>query len=112
MTIVARTRDILERTSAEIAAATGVKVTVVAGDITTKEGRSAALAACPAPDILLNNSGGIDASNTFATIHGDVPNLDAALDEVVRRDWRPGGVRREIPCRAVRRVGAYLTISR
>ena len=47
VTIVARTRDILERTGAEIAEATGVKVTVVAGDITTKEGRSAALAACP-----------------------------------------------------------------
>jgi len=58
VTIVARTRDILERTGAEIAAATGVKVTVVAGDITTKDGRSAALAACPEPDILLNNADG------------------------------------------------------
>ena len=58
VTIVARTRDVLERTGAEIAAATGVEVTVVAGDITTKEGRSAALAACPEPDILLNNADG------------------------------------------------------
>jgi 3-oxoacyl-[acyl-carrier protein] reductase len=58
VTIVARTRDILERTAAEIAEATGVKVTPVAGDITTKEGRSAALAACPQPDILLNNADG------------------------------------------------------
>ena len=47
-----------KRTGAEIAAATGVKVTAVAGDITTKEGRAAALAACPAPDILLNNADG------------------------------------------------------
>jgi 3-oxoacyl-[acyl-carrier protein] reductase len=30
----------------------------VAGDITTQAGRSAALAACPAPDILLNNADG------------------------------------------------------
>jgi len=33
-------------------------VTPVAGDITTPEGRSAALAACPQPDILVNNAGG------------------------------------------------------
>jgi short-subunit dehydrogenase len=58
VTIVARTRDMLERTGADIAAVTGVEVTVVAGDITTKEGRSAALAACPEPDILLNNADG------------------------------------------------------
>ena len=58
VTIVARRRDVLEQTGAEIAAATGVEVTVVAGDITTKEGRSAALAACPEPDILLNNADG------------------------------------------------------
>jgi len=53
-----RGRDALEQTGTEIAAATGVKVTTVAGDITTKEGRSAALAACPDPDILLNNADG------------------------------------------------------
>ena len=58
VTIVARTRDVLEQAGAEIAAATGVKVTTVAGDITTPAGRSAALAACPAPDILLNNADG------------------------------------------------------
>jgi len=33
-------------------------VTAVAGDITTVEGRAAALAACPGPDILVNNAGG------------------------------------------------------
>jgi 3-oxoacyl-[acyl-carrier protein] reductase len=58
VTIVARTRDVLENAGAEIAAATGVKVRTVAGDITTSEGRSAALAACPQPDILLNNADG------------------------------------------------------
>jgi 3-oxoacyl-[acyl-carrier protein] reductase len=58
VTIVARKRAALEKTGAEIAAATGVKVTTVAGDITTAEGRSAALAACPEPDILLNNADG------------------------------------------------------
>src|SRR6202035_6008853 len=35
-----------------------VKVSTVAADITTAQGRSAALAACPQPDILLNNADG------------------------------------------------------
>jgi 3-oxoacyl-[acyl-carrier protein] reductase len=58
ITIVARTRDVLEKAGAEIAQATGVKVTTVVGDITTQQGRSAAVAACPQPDILLNNADG------------------------------------------------------
>ena len=33
-------------------------MTPVAGDITTAQGRAAALAACPQPDILLNNADG------------------------------------------------------
>src|SRR5262247_2708139 len=56
--IVARKRAVLEKAGAEIAAATGVKVTTVAADITTSAGRAAALAACPQPDILLNNADG------------------------------------------------------
>src|SRR5947209_678940 len=58
VTIVARKRETLESTAAEIAAATNVKVTPVIGDITTREGRAAALEACPSPDILLNNADG------------------------------------------------------
>jgi 3-oxoacyl-[acyl-carrier protein] reductase len=57
ITIVARTRDVLERTADELRA-TGVKVTTVVGDIATPQGREAALAACPAPDILVNNADG------------------------------------------------------
>jgi 3-oxoacyl-[acyl-carrier protein] reductase len=56
--ITARTVETLERTAEEIRAATGVKVTAVAGDIITEAGRAAALAACPEPDILVNNAGG------------------------------------------------------
>ncbi len=56
--ITARTEAPLERTAAEIRAATGAVVTAVAGDITTEAGRAAALAACPEPDILVNNAGG------------------------------------------------------
>ena len=58
VTITARTADTLERTAAEIRAATGATVVAVAGDITTEAGRAAALAACPEPDILVNNAGG------------------------------------------------------
>ena len=58
LTIVARTRDVLERTGAEIAQATGVKVGIVAADLTTPDGRAAAVGACAAPDILVNNSQG------------------------------------------------------
>lgn len=36
----------------------GITVHAVAGDITTAEGRAAALAACPQVDILVNNAGG------------------------------------------------------
>src|SRR6185312_11531452 len=58
LTIVARGREALEATAAEIRSATGATVSAVAADITTPEGRKAALAACPAPDILVNNAGG------------------------------------------------------
>jgi 3-oxoacyl-[acyl-carrier protein] reductase len=58
ITIVARGREALDKTGEEIAAATGVTVRTVVGDITTNEGRAAALEACPEPDILLNNADG------------------------------------------------------
>jgi 3-oxoacyl-[acyl-carrier protein] reductase len=58
VTMTARTAETLERTAAEIRAATGARITPVAGDITTEAGRAAALAACPDPDILVNNAGG------------------------------------------------------
>lgn len=58
LVITARSADVLNRTAQEISAETGAKVTPVAGDITTPEGRAAALAACPEPDILINNAGG------------------------------------------------------
>jgi len=53
VTIVARTEATLAQTAREIGA-----VSYVACDITTPEGRAAALAACPDPDILVTNAGG------------------------------------------------------
>jgi len=59
VTIVARTAEPLERAAADIRAETGASVTTVVADITTEAGRRAALAACPEPDILLNNADGV-----------------------------------------------------
>ena len=59
VTLVARDAAVLAATAAAIRAETGVRVGEVAADIATPEGRAAALAACPAPDILLNNAGGM-----------------------------------------------------
>ena len=58
VTIVARTAETLQRTAGEIGARSACVVHAVAADITTPEGRAAALGACPAPDILVNNAGG------------------------------------------------------
>jgi 3-oxoacyl-[acyl-carrier protein] reductase len=58
LVILARGKEALEATAAEIRQGTGAKVATVVCDITTEEGRKAALAACPEPDILVNNAGG------------------------------------------------------
>ena len=58
VTIVARTEANVKRTAEEIGTMTGRKVAWLACDITTAEGRAAALTACPQPDILVNNAGG------------------------------------------------------
>ncbi len=57
--VTARGAPALEATAAELRALNpAVEVRAVAGDITTVEGRAAALAACPQVDILVNNAGG------------------------------------------------------
>ena len=58
LVISARNADVLEATAEEIRAETGVTVTAIVADVATEEGRQAILAACPAPDILVNNCGG------------------------------------------------------
>jgi 3-oxoacyl-[acyl-carrier protein] reductase len=57
--ITARGDEVLQATAAELRALNpAVTVTALAGDITTPEGRAAALTACPQVDILINNAGG------------------------------------------------------
>jgi len=58
ITILARGREALEATAAEIRRATGAAVHTLVCDITTAEGRANALKAVPEPDILVNNAGG------------------------------------------------------
>ncbi len=67
LTLIARTADALAQTAAELRKAHGVRVTEVAGDVNTDAGREAALAACPAPDILVNNPGVRQVPGDFRT---------------------------------------------
>ena len=53
-----RDSETLEKTAAEIRERFSVAVDPVAADVSTPEGQSALLAACPSPDILVNNNGG------------------------------------------------------
>src|SRR5262245_53138908 len=48
----------LENTAADMRQATGAKVIAVAADVASPEGQAALLAACPQPDILVNNNAG------------------------------------------------------
>ncbi|WP_280152527.1 SDR family oxidoreductase [Piscinibacter sp. XHJ-5] len=56
--ITARGEEALQATAAELRALQRGEVRAVAGDITSPEGRAAALSACPQVDILVNNAGG------------------------------------------------------
>ena len=58
VTITGRDREKLEATADDLRRLTDVRISISVGDITTDEGRAAALLACPNPDILINNAGG------------------------------------------------------
>jgi 3-oxoacyl-[acyl-carrier protein] reductase len=53
-----RDRDRVEATAAELRRETGAAITGVAADVGTAEGQQALFAACPEPDILVNNNSG------------------------------------------------------
>jgi 3-oxoacyl-[acyl-carrier protein] reductase len=53
-----RDEESLKATAAALAAATGAKVIPVKADVASHEGQAALLAACPEPDILVNNNAG------------------------------------------------------
>ena len=56
--ICGRGQEALDAAVEEIAALCKGEVRAVVADVTTDEGREALLAACPEPDILINNAGG------------------------------------------------------
>ncbi len=51
-------KERLAATAAELRKATGAKITAVAADVASPEGQRALFAACPEPDILVNNNAG------------------------------------------------------
>ena len=58
VTLVARHHDALTKAAGRIESSDGVAPHYVAADISTEAGRNAALAGCPAPDIVVTNAGG------------------------------------------------------
>ena len=83
----ARTQVNVDATVAEIAAATGARVTGVAADVGTPEGQRALFAACPSPDILVNNNGGpprrdFKDLDRAAMIEGVVQNMVTPIEMI------------------------------
>jgi 3-oxoacyl-[acyl-carrier protein] reductase len=99
--VVINGRDaaVLEATAAELRRATGAKITAVAADVATAEGQAALLAACPEPDILVNNNAGppfrdFRQLDRKAMIDGVIANMVVAveliqkvIDPMVRRKF-------------------------
>jgi 3-oxoacyl-[acyl-carrier protein] reductase len=81
VTLTGRTADSLAATAAEIRRAyPQVEIGEVVGDITTSEGQDQALAACPEPDILINNAGGPPPGDFRDWSHDDwIKALDANM---------------------------------
>jgi 3-oxoacyl-[acyl-carrier protein] reductase len=100
LVITARGEQRLRAAGDEIAAATGVKVTAIAADHSTDEGRVRILAACPAPDILVGTCSPppmtpdyrkIDAAQWQSSLEtgllSPVRFMDAVLEGMVERRW-------------------------
>ncbi|MDI3468345.1 MAG: Oxidoreductase, short-chain dehydrogenase/reductase family [Pseudolabrys sp.] len=74
-----------EATAAEIAGATGARVIPVPADVGTPEGQAALFAACPSPDILVNNNAGppfrdFRELNRQQMIDGVIANMIVAIE--------------------------------
>jgi 3-oxoacyl-[acyl-carrier protein] reductase len=97
VTIVARDAERTERAARELSAAAGIAVAFVAADVTSDDGRAAALAACPDPDILVNNAGGPPPGSfreweraewvraLDANMLGPIALIKATLDSMIER---------------------------
>lgn len=87
--IAARTESTLAKTAEEITEAAGRRVRYVVANIATDEGREAALAACPNPDILVNNADGPPPGDfrswTRADWHAAVDTMALGPIDMMRR---------------------------
>ena len=75
----------LNATAAELANITGAKIIAVVADVSTAEGQKALFAACPQPDILVNNNGGpplrdFRELNREMMIDGVIANMVVAIE--------------------------------
>jgi len=96
----------LAATAREIAQATGATVIPVAGDVSSRAGQDALLAACPEPDILINNNGG-PPPRGFRDI-----NREAMLDGVIQNMVTPLElIQRVVDGMVARRFGRIINIT-
>ncbi|MGE0150757.1 MAG: SDR family NAD(P)-dependent oxidoreductase, partial [Parvibaculaceae bacterium] len=84
-----RDEKVLAAARARIAEATGAAVTAVCADVSTPAGQDALIAACPGPDILINNNGGPPGRDfreidRDALLAGVVQNMATPI-ELIRR---------------------------
>jgi 3-oxoacyl-[acyl-carrier protein] reductase len=75
----------LNATAAELTSITGAKIIAVVADVSTIEGQKALFAACPQPDILVNNNGGpplrdFRELNREQMIDGVIANMVVAIE--------------------------------
>jgi 3-oxoacyl-[acyl-carrier protein] reductase len=80
-----RGEEALNTTAAALREATGAKVTAVRADVASPEGQAALLAACPEPDILVNNNAGpplrdFRELNRAQIIDGVIANMVVAIE--------------------------------
>jgi 3-oxoacyl-[acyl-carrier protein] reductase len=105
LSIVARDPARVAAAAAEIHTATGASVSATAADFRTAAGRDAALAACPAPDILVTNAEGFPPGD-----FRDYGRADwiAALDDMMLGPIEL--IRRTVDGMIVRRFGRIVNI--
>jgi 3-oxoacyl-[acyl-carrier protein] reductase len=80
-----RNRDSVEATAADIRQATGATVIAVTADVATPEGQRALFAACPEPDIVVNNNAGppfrdFRALSREMILDGVIANMAVAIE--------------------------------
>jgi 3-oxoacyl-[acyl-carrier protein] reductase len=106
VTIVARREMELRQAAEEIASATCTRVQYVACDIATEEGRFAALAVLPDPDILVTNAGGPPPGDFRHWTRDDwIAALDANMLAPIAL------MRATVDCMIQRRFGRVLNIT-